>query len=95
MTTGAPPPKEGEKKATYAPTPINKPAAAPAKPAPKKDFSLNEVPTPILLVGVVFIAFIVQYVYGKVMHLQDLEKNWNPAPKNLKDNEVVILYCTS
>lgn len=34
-----------------------------------------------------------QYVQQQVTALQEQEKNWDPSPKNMQDNEVILMYC--
>lgn len=60
-----------------------------------KPLSLNDVPTPMIVFGVVVIAFIVQMLYGRISRLAEEERTWDPAPKGLSDKQVVILYCSS
>jgi len=50
---------------------------------------------PLLAISLLGAAMIVQLVVSKVSTLQEAERSWDPRPKNLGDNEVVILYCTS
>ncbi len=41
------------------------------------------------------VGFIGQFMYSHVQELRELERNWDPSPKGLAKNDVVILYCTS
>ena len=46
----------------------------------------------IALMGVVAAG---NFIYGHVQQLRELEANWDPQPKGLGKDDVVILYCTS
>lgn len=34
-----------------------------------------------------------QYAEMKVSTLREAERNWDPRPRNMADNEVIIMYC--
>lgn len=55
----------------------------------------KSLPTPILMLLCVVLAFVVQQVLMKYSTLAEEDLKFNPQPKGLKENEVVILYCTS
>mmetsp|Transcript_15699 Transcript_15699/g.38878 ORF Transcript_15699/g.38878 Transcript_15699/m.38878 type:complete len:92 (-) Transcript_15699:953-1228(-) len=64
--------------------------AGPAKQKPQPPAASL---TPFYLVLVCVVAGVAQFVQGQVQVLKAAESDWDPSPRGMPDNQVMVMYC--
>ncbi|CAD7935309.1 unnamed protein product [Amoebophrya sp. A120] len=88
--TAEPGPERAPAAGAGPPASATRPATASSKPlTPQPEASLM----PFYMVMVCIAAGLAQFVQGQVANLRAAEADWDPSPKNMPDNQVIVMYC--